>query len=181
VPVTVSSSSFEPVGLKEALRELNKIDKVARRQITKDYQEIVSPVITEARVLTPTKPPLSGMQYSWKPGGRAGVFPWQDNKSDRAMKAFVSGKKPRSFGGFTSGLATFGIRWNHPDALVVEMSGRGPVPTERGRQMVAELSARYGMPGRFLWKAYLRHQDDVLANVEKLIKDVMRQIEDRLR
>jgi hypothetical protein len=181
VAVTVSSASFEPVGLKEALRELNKIDKVARRQITKDYQEIVAPVITAARASTPEKPPLSGMQYSWKPGGRAGVFPWQDNKSDKAMKAFVSGKTPRSFGGFTSGLATFGIRWNHADALVVEMSGRGPVPTEKGRQMVASLSARYGLPGRFLWKAYIQHETEVLANVEKLIKDVMRQVQDRLR
>jgi len=169
------------VGLKEALRELNKIDKKARLQVTKDYKDIVAGVIQDAQAMTPSLPPLSGMQYSWKPGGRAGVFPWQDNKSDKAMKAFVSGKKPRTYGQYTSGLATFGIRWNHPDALVVEMSGKGPVPTQRGQQMVRELNARYGLPGRFLWKAYLKHEAEVLANVEKLIKNVMKQVQDKMR
>jgi hypothetical protein len=181
VPVSVSSGSLEPVGLKEALRELNKIDKKARLQVTKDYKEIVAPVIRDAQAMTPNSPPLSGMKYSWKPGGRAGVFPWQDNQSDKAMKAFVSGKKPRTYGQFTSGLATFGIRWNHPDALVVEMSGKGSAPTPRGQQMVRELNARFGPPGRFLWKAYVRNEQQVLNKVEQLIKDVMRQVQDGLR
>jgi len=181
MPYTISDNSFEMVGVKEALRELNKMDKKARLQITRDYKEIVSPIIREAQAATPVKPPLSGMQYSWKPGGRAGVFPWQDNKSDRAMKAFVSGKRPRTYGPFVSGLTTFGIRWNHPDALVVEMSGKGPVPTKRGQQMVADLTARYGLPGRFLWKAYLRHEERVNESIAKLIRDLMRQVNGKMK
>jgi len=49
-------TSVEIVGVKEALRELNKIDKVARRQLTKDYKEIVSPVLEAAKSLTPLEP-----------------------------------------------------------------------------------------------------------------------------
>ncbi len=178
---TKVETSIEVVGIKEALRELNKIDKVARRQITKDYKELVAPVINTAQSLTPSAPPLSGMGYRWNPGNRGDVFPWDGVKVDKGMKAFVSGKKPRQFGGFTSHLATFGIRWSAPGADVAEMSGKGNVPTAKGREMVQALSARYGQPGRFLWKAYTQHQQDVLAGMERLVKDVMRQVNERLK
>ena len=176
----VSSEPLEIVGVKEALRKLNQIDKVARRQLTKDYAEIVSPVITEARRLTPQQAPLSGMAYRWKGRGAKQtkpIFPYNAGTTDRAIKPFVSGKRPREFGGFVSNLATFGVRWNSSDAIVVEMSGRGPVPTAKGKQMVQDLSQRYGKPGRFLWKAYLKNEAEVIRNVESLIKDLMRRVQ----
>lgn len=179
--MSAASVNVEVVGVKEALRELNKIDKVARRQITKDYKELVAPVLNTARNLTPGTPPLSGMKYRWNPGNRGDVFPYDDNKSDKSMKPFVSGKKPRSFNGFTSHLATFGIRWSDPAGAVNEMSGRGAVPTAKGREMVAALTARYGLPGRFLWRAYLQHADDVVKGVEELVKDLMRQVNEKVR
>lgn len=164
-------------GAKEALRELNKIDKVARRQVTKDYAGIVETVITEARQLTPSQPPLSGMKHRWNPGNRGDVFPWNDAKSDRSIKAFVSGKRPRQYGAYTSDLAVFGIRWSSSSALVSEMSGRGPVPTAKGKEMVDNLTRRYGSPGRFLWKAYLSHQAEVERRVDILIREVMRRVQ----
>lgn len=177
----ISDGSFELVGVKEALRELNKLDKKARLQITRDYKQIVSPIISETKAMTPKDAPLSGMEYSWKPGGRAGVFPWQDAQSDRSIKAFVSGKKPRTYGPYVSDLTTFGIRWTHPDAQVVEMSGRGPVPTAQGRQMVADLNQRFGVPGRFLWKAYLKHEEKVKEGVAEIIRDLMRQVNGKMK
>ena len=171
------NTDLQIVGAKEALRELNKIDKVARRQVTKDYAGIVETVITEARALTPDNPPLSGMAHRWNPGNRGDVFPWNDAKSDRSMKAFVSGKKPRQYGAYTSDLAVFGIRWGSSAALVSEMSGRGPVPTVKGKQMVDALTRRYGDPGRFLWKAYLKHKDEVERRVELLMREVMRKVQ----
>ena len=176
----VNSSSLEVVGVKEALRKLNSIDKVARRQLTKDYAQIVSPIVNEARGLTPTEPPLSGMAYRWKGRGAKQtkpVFPWAGAKDDRSIKPFVSGKKPRQYGNFVSNLATFGVKWTSPSALTVEMSGKGKVPTAKGKQMVMDLTQRYGQPGRFLWKAYLRHEAEVVRSVEVLIKDLMRRVQ----
>jgi hypothetical protein len=174
-------SSVQIIGVKEALRELNKIDKVARRQLTKDYKEIVSPVLEAAKSFTPQEAPLSGMGYRWNPGHRGDVFPWDGAKEDRGMKPFVSGKKPKQFGGFTSHLATFGIRWSTPGATVVEMSGKGKVPTEKGKIMVQALSNRYGQPGRFLWRAYTEHAEQVQRNVEQLVKDLMRRVNEELK
>jgi hypothetical protein len=169
-------TQLEMVGVKEALRALNSIDKKARRQVTKDYAQIVSTVV-EARASTPTEPPLSGMAYSWKARRVAPIFPWNNAKSDRAIKPFVSGKKPRKYNAYVSDLASFGIKWTAADALAIEMSGSGPVPTEKGKEMVRALNQRYGTPGRFLWKAYERHAETVLAETEKLIRKVMKQVE----
>ena len=176
-----ATASVDVIGVKEALRELGKIDKEARKQLTRDYKEIVAPAINTAKTLTPAEPPLSGMAYQWKTKSGRQIFPWSDQQSDKAIKPFISGKKPRQFNGFTSHLATFGMRWSSPAATVVEMAGKGSVPTERGRVMVQALSARYGQPGRFLWRAYTQHADDVVAGVERLVKDLMRQVNERLR
>lgn len=171
-------TQLEMVGVKEALRALNSIDKKARRQVTKDYAQIVSSVVQEARNSTPNDPaPLSGMKYSWKARRVAPIFPWHGAKSDRAIKPFVSGKKPRQYNAYVSDLAAFGIKWTSADALAVEFSGKGPVPTQKGKEMVAELNKKYGTPGRFLWKAYERHAETVLAETEKLIRKVMKQVQ----
>ena len=177
---SVSTASIDVVGVKETLRALNKIDKKARRQLTKDYAQIVSTVVNEARAATPSEPPLSGMAYKWSARRVSQIFPWNNGASDRAIKPFVSGKKPRQFGAYTSDLATFGIKWTSADALAVEMSGAGSVPTARGRQMVAALNQRYGAPGRFLWKAYERHEATVVAEVMKLIREAERRIQKEL-
>lgn len=173
-------TKLEILGAKEALRALNSIDKKARRQVTKDYAQIVSTVVKEAQATTPAEPPLSGMQYKWSARRVAQIFPWNNAKSDRAIKPFVSGKKPRQHGTFVSDLATFGIKWTSADALTLEFSGKGPVPTARGKQMVAALSQRYGTPGRVLYKAYMKHADQVLYETTLLIKKVMKQVEDEM-
>lgn len=168
---------LQVVGAKEALRKLNQMDKVARRQVTKDFAGIVETVVMEAKADTPSAPPLSGMAHRWNPGNRGDVMPWNDAKSDRSIKAFVSGKKPRKYGAYTSDLAVFGIRWSNPAALVAEMSGKGNVPTAKGRQMVASLNEKFGTPGRFLWKAYEKHKEEVEHRVDLLIREVMRKVQ----
>lgn len=170
-------TKVEMVGVKEALKALNNIDKTARRQVTKDYAQIVSVVVQEARRTTPTEPPLSGMQYAWNARRVSPIFPWNNAKSDRAIKPFVSGKRPRKYGAYVSDLVAFGIKWTSPDALTLEFAGKGNVPTARGKQMVAALNAKYGTPGRVLWKAYERHADEVLRETTKLVKRVMEQVQ----
>lgn len=176
-----ATASIEVVGVKDAIRELGKIDKEARKQLTRDYKELVAPAVNTAKTMTPTSPPLSGMQYNWKGRSGAQLMPWNDGQSDKAIKPFVSAKKPKAFSGYTSHLATFGLRWSAANATIVEMSGKGSVPTDAGRRMVSALSARYGQPGRFLWKAFTQHEREVVAGVERLVKDVMRTVNERLK
>jgi hypothetical protein len=59
------STDIQVVGIKDALRELNKMDKTARRDLTKRYREVVQPVVDEISSKFPKGPPLSGFKRGW--------------------------------------------------------------------------------------------------------------------
>ncbi len=70
------SVKVDVVGLKDALKTLNKLDKSLRREITKDYKKIVQPVIDDANKLVPTGAPLSGMTRNWQTRSGFLMLPW---------------------------------------------------------------------------------------------------------
>lgn len=65
-------ASVEVVGLKEAIKELNRMDKTLRRQITRDYKAILDPVAREAKSVIDQIPdvPMSGWQRNWNPANK---------------------------------------------------------------------------------------------------------------
>ena len=96
--MAVEFAPIEVVGLKDALKELNTLDKKLRRQVTKDFKEIMKPVIDDAVSRLPNGPPLSGMARSWKGNSGAELMAWDDGKVSKNLKAFTSGKKIRDTG-----------------------------------------------------------------------------------
>lgn len=69
--------SVEVVGLKEALKELNRFDKKLRRQITRDYKQITQPIQQDAVAelnRIGDKPPISGFGRSWNPAKQRAPF-----------------------------------------------------------------------------------------------------------
>jgi hypothetical protein len=58
------NTTITSVGVKDALRVINSIDKKARRAITTEYKEIVQPLLDDGRRLVPGKAPLSGFERS---------------------------------------------------------------------------------------------------------------------
>ena len=77
---------IEVLGLKEALKELNRIDPKLRREITRDFKQIVKPVITRAEALLPSGAPLSGMARSWKGKSGADIMSWMDTRVKKNLK-----------------------------------------------------------------------------------------------
>jgi len=204
--VTVQSN-IEVAGLKDALRTLNDLDKPLRRRITGDYKEIVQPILSDAKQLTPTSAPLSGFNRSWTPqgssqsvlpygggggsraprkpskremnfpGGRRQMVQWMKWSADQ--KAYVSGKKPRTVGNYTRNLAAFGVRWQGPTAVLFDTSGQAKTP--QGARMIRALSARYGRPSRVMWKAYEQSDTEVQRKLENLVKKIMRDAEQAIK
>ena len=76
-------SEIKVMGLKEAIKALNDIDKKARRQLTKDYKRIVDPVIKEAKRRVPGDGPISGWERNWKTRSGRQVLPWVGATGDR--------------------------------------------------------------------------------------------------
>lgn len=154
-------------GLKEALAELNKIDKTLRRQISKDFKQIVEPVIAKAKSDLPSGAPLSGMARSWKAKSGAELMTWMDDRVSKNIKAFTSGKKVRDApSGFKQNLGVFGIRWNGPQASVFDMAAK--------TMLGDNLTAKFGPPSRVIYRAYKSGSDEVESQVFQLVNNVMK-------
>ena len=168
-------ATISVVGIKEALRELNKIDPTARRALTKNYKRVVDVVVQDVKNSIPFGPPLSGMARNWTTKSGAQIFPYGD-KDDKVI-AGVSAKKLGSFRGFATNLATFYIRFSGPSAVIIDMAGKGKIPTKAGNQMVRALSDKYGPPSRIMWPAWERNRFKVEDEIKQLVDDVMKQVQ----
>ncbi|MGA1505566.1 MAG: hypothetical protein ACO37V_03215, partial [Ilumatobacteraceae bacterium] len=56
------------VGLKETLRDLNKLDKELSKEIRKDIRKTVRPLVDAINASVPAGAPLSGMAHSGRTG-----------------------------------------------------------------------------------------------------------------
>ena len=72
------SATTTVVGVKDALRVLNSIDKQARRDLTKDFKQITAPVTNDIKAKLPKSAPLSGMARKWTTASGFQMFPYSD-------------------------------------------------------------------------------------------------------
>jgi len=174
--MSVRVEPLQVKGIKQALAEINTIDKRLRRSFTVEYKTIVQPMVDEAQYLVPARAPMSGWNRNWtprnsrRPVANAGVLPWGGNES-RAVKPYLSGKRPRSVGGRTRNLAAFGMRWTSRNAVLFDASGQARTP--QGEQMLDTLGQRYGSPSRAMWRAYERSGPDIQYEIRQLVEKIM--------
>ena len=158
------STKVEVVGLKDALKTLNKIDKSLRREITKDYKKIVQPVIDDANNLVPSGVPLSGMARNWSTRSGFKMLPWIPGMKQK-IAAKINTRNIKEYAGNKSNVGTFLIQWQGATGTMFDTSMSGPL----GRA----LTAHYGSASRVMWKAYEKRDGDVMSEMEKLVKRVM--------
>lgn len=180
------SVDLEIVGIKDALRELNNIDKVARREITKDFKKVTQVVVDDAMARVPLRAPISGWERKWTTKSGFQMLPWGLHDNDYII-AKVSGKRPKMFAGFMQNIATFFVIYKGPTSVLFDMSGRGKVPTTQGQNMVKGLtfggknSTGFGPPSRVLWPAYEQNKDRVEDEVRKLVERTMEYVNQGLK
>ena len=176
-----TSATLEVKGIKEALRDLNTIDKKLRRSLTVEYKEIVYPMVNEAIHLVPSKAPMSGFDRQWVPRsnaklfaspGKEAVLPWSFRSGQ--IKPFISGKRPRVSGFGTQNLATFGMRWLGKGSVLFDTASNST--TKQGAQMVQTLNARFGGPSRVMWRAYENTSLDIQYELRQLVEKIMRAV-----
>jgi len=200
-------TTMQVVGIKDALRVLNGIDKTARRDLTKRYKEVVADVVKAIGLAIPKQAPLSGFERSWDPSrnrpvarstfrrdivtgvlaerrrkeGANAILPYEFRNNQ--VTAGVSGKRPRRHSaGFYSHLATFYIRTNSKSVTLFDMAGRGNGGlSPNGARMIAALNARYGKPSRVMWPTYEKHSGDVQDAVQRIVNDLMTRVNRELR
>jgi len=170
----MATNVVEVLGLKEALKELNTMDKKLRREITRDFKKIIQPVVGKAESMLPNNAPLSGMARSWQGKSGADIMSWNDARVRRNLKPFTSGKKVRDApGGFKQNLGVFGIRWLGPQATALDMLAKGV--------MADNLTNRFGPPSRIIYKAYESASEEVQQQVKDLVNKVMKLTNNAMR
>ena len=172
----MASARIEAVGLKDALRELNSLDKRARRQITKDFKQVLAPDVDYGRQLIPDEITVpSGMLRKWQPG-RYQIFPYK--QTGLKFDSKISGKRPREYAGYTKNLATLSVYLKGAGDVVVDLAGVGTTISEKGAAMVAALNKKLGRtPSRITWRAYDARDDDVNRGLQEVIDKVGQEID----
>lgn len=162
------------VGLKETLRDLNKLDKELSKEIRKDMRNAVKPLVDAINSSIPQSAPLSGMNHQ-------GRTAWQ-NRKKVAVK--LDTRRPRRYIGRPGRTVTNVIRVTTKDAptAIVDMAGKAGGSVSRAPQnrrrprFAAQLSSRLGTASRFMWpnaEAMVPEIQDELEPVIKRVEKIM--------
>jgi len=170
VPV---SPDMQVLGVKEALSQLNKIDPKYRRQVTKEFKNIVDPVVSQAKNANMEKMALSGFQRDWTTRSGYKMFPLNFQRLEQFVMAGTSGKKPKMFMGQMRNASVFFIRWKSPQATLLEMAQKG--------SLGSNMNKKAGPPGRVLWKAWEQNEKEVNERVSQLVTKVMDDVQKSIR
>jgi hypothetical protein len=145
------------VGVKETLRELQKMEPDLAKEIKRDFKEIVDPIVKDARAQV-VELPLSGFARNWKAGV---LLPWNKSAVSKSIIARFSNRRRGN------SLAVFSVTMKSPAGTVFDMAGRG----SRNR-LAAALSTLYGSPSRLMWPSYERNADQVNQNLERVTEKI---------
>jgi hypothetical protein len=160
-------------GVKEALKEINKINPKLRRQYTKRYKDMVKPILDDAKSRFPETAPLSGWSRPYKNLGG-----WDGGKVAKGVVAKINTRKARN-----RNIAT-GATYETVGVFIVQQkTGWGSLFDMAGKknsdgQMVQNLLGKgYGTASRAMWPAYTANASKVEDNVRGLVKDVMADVQ----
>jgi hypothetical protein len=163
---------LEVSGLREALKEINKIDKALRREITKDFERAASPMVDAMRADVPAQPPLSGFANRSR-------TQWKKNES-KSIRVKIDTRRPRGRsmpnGGKGEPVGVVKIRAMSAGMSIFDMAGKSTGKTPRGEALIANLQQRYGSPSRVMWPNAEKHSEEVSANIEVTVKKVQTEI-----
>ena len=159
------------VGLKETLRDLNKLDKELSKEIRKDIRKTVKPLVDAINASVPAGAPLSGMAHS----GRTG---WS-NRKKVAVK--LDTRKPRRYLDRPGRTLINVVRVTTKDAPTAITDMAGKAGGTRSRRIskyqrpnfARALTSRLGPPSRFMW----RTAEDQLDDVQNAMKPIIERVE----
>lgn len=165
----------EVVGIKEALRDLGKLDKDLARELRKEARNIMAPIVRDAKSAIPNTA-LSGMSRPWtsKTSG-VQLLPWSGATARRFVKAKTSTRKPKEFQGVTQDLAVFYVSWAGGVNAIFDMAGR-----KNNSVLAANLTRMFGPPSRIMYPAADKNAVAVEAGISKVVDQVVKATNEQL-
>lgn len=158
-------STVTIAGVKEAMRDLQKMEPELAKQIKKDFKDVVKPIVDDARSKI-VQLPLSGFARKWKDGK---IFPWSQPAVSKSIIARFSNRKRGN------SLAVFSVTMKSPAGTIFDMAGRGGA-----NRLATALDTLYGRPSRLMWPTYERHAAQVNENLQRLTERIVDETNRRL-
>ena len=146
-----ANTTVTVVGVKETLRELQRMEPDLAKEIKRDFKQIVDPIVQDARAQV-SELPLSGFARSWKGGA---LLPWNRSAVSKSIIARFSNRRRGN------SLAVFSVTMKSPAGTIFDMAGRGSA-----NRLASALSSLYGAPSRLMWPTYERHAEQVNQNLQ---------------
>lgn len=188
------TTSISAVGLKETLKELNRVDKVARRQLTRDVQPLGRQFAEAVAQEFPRIIMHRGFQYKWRTYNRKGagrsILPFREGENVAKAKIKINTRgaraRNRNLGAQYETLTVFSVIFEHRFLSVLEFAGTGKINRTRqgwlkqSDSFIDLVRADYGSDGgRFVWDAIDNHPEVVAAlqdNISDTLNDAMRKM-----
>lgn len=158
----------EIVGIKEALRDLQKVDKDLANRLKREARKIMQPIVKDAQREIPLKA-LSGWDNKWT-SKKSGVqlLPWDGYTARKYVKAKTTTKKPKEFQGVVRDLAVFYVSWAGGVNMLFDMAGR-----KNNSVMAANLTAKFGPPSRIMYPARDKNEAAVEEAISKVVDEIV--------
>ena len=150
-------TSVTLVGVKETLRDLQKLEPDLAKEIKKDFKQIVDPIVKDARSQVVALP-LSGFARNWKAGK---LLPWSQSAVSKSIIARFSNRRRGN------SLAVFSVTMKSPAGTIFDMAGRSS-----SNRLATALDQLYGRASRLMWPLYERHADAVNQNLERVTEKI---------
>ena len=161
-----TKTSIEVVGVRDAIRSLNKIEPGLRKQFVQDATRIAQPAIQEVQ-RGYSQIPLSGMARQWTQNGKK-IFPFSIVKAKSGVKLKVDASRKAT--------SLIYITQTYVAAAVFEAAGRTN-PNSLGNSL-GRLS-----PGhtRILGPAVFRKRREIEREMLKATNEVKRRVQRELK
>jgi len=158
-------STVTIVGVKETLRNLQKLEPDTAKAIKAEFKQIVKPIVDAAKPQV-RELPLSGFARNWK-GGK--ILPWDKSAVQKSIIARFSNRKRGN------SLAVFSVTMKSPAGTIFDMAGKAS-----SNRLAAALDQIAGKPSRLMWPTYERHADQVNENLARLVEKITDEANRRL-
>lgn len=158
------NADMEFVGLRDAIRSLNKIEPGLRKQFVADARRIAQPAVDNVR-RSYTEVPLSGMSRKWSQNGRQ-LFPFTVAKAKRGVSVKVNTDRRTD--------ATIAIIQRDQAAAIFETAGRRNANSlERSLGELAP--GRTRIIGPAVYRARPQFEAELRQSIQRVLKRVQKE------
>jgi len=158
----------EVVGIRDAVKELKKLEPALFKEFRKEAETALKPIVldAQAKLNNAGSAPLSGMSRKWTTKTGRQIFPYVQTKAVRGVKVSLRPSKA----------AFLTVQQKDATGAIFDIAGRSTT-----NRFGEALSLRFGKASRTMWPAADANETRVKENLADVVQSVAKKTETKLR